>query len=81
MEWNKNKIIVRVSHFNYLGCQVYKYDADLQTKLNKFQYMCRNIKRTLTNKARKDTLPKFLQSYGCTNASVWMWNLGIEKKW
>jgi hypothetical protein len=29
-----------VSHFNYLGCDVsYNYDADLQIKLNKFQYI------------------------------------------
>jgi hypothetical protein len=35
-----NNVIEQVSHFNYLGCDVsYKYDADLQIKLNKFQYM------------------------------------------
>jgi hypothetical protein len=55
-----NKIMEQVSHFNYLGCDVsYNYDADLQIKLNKFQYMCGTIKRTLTNKTRKDTQLKF----------------------
>jgi hypothetical protein len=55
-----NKIMEHVSHFNYLGCDVsYNYDADLRIKLNKFQYMCGTIKRTLTNKTRKDTQLKF----------------------
>jgi hypothetical protein len=51
-----NKIIEQVSHFNYLGCDVScNCDADLQIKLNTCQYMCGTIKRTLTNKIRKDT--------------------------
>jgi hypothetical protein len=50
----KNKIIGQVSHFNYLGCDVScNYDVDFQTKLNKFQYLCGTIKRTLANKTRK----------------------------
>jgi hypothetical protein len=68
-----NKIIEQVSHFNYLGCDVsYNYDADLQIKLNKFQYMSGTIKRTITNKTRKDTQLKFYKVmavatllYGC----------------
>jgi hypothetical protein len=68
-----NKIIEQVSHFNYLGCDVsYNYDADLQIKLNKFQYMSGTIKHTLTNKTRKDTQLKFYKVmavpthlYGC----------------
>jgi hypothetical protein len=50
----------------------YSYDVDLQTKLNKFQYMCVTIKRTLTNKTRKNTQLKFYKViavptllYGC----------------
>jgi hypothetical protein len=35
-----NKIIQQASHFDFLSCDVsYNYDVDLQTKLNKFQYM------------------------------------------
>jgi hypothetical protein len=56
----KTKIIEQVSHFNYLGCDVScNYDADLQTKLNKFQYTCGTIKHTLINKTRKDTQLKY----------------------
>jgi hypothetical protein len=56
----KNKIIEQVSHFNYLACDISSnYDADLQTKLNKFQYMCGTNKHTLTNKTTIDTQLKF----------------------
>jgi hypothetical protein len=68
-----NKIREQVSRFNYPGCDVsYNYDADLQIKLNKFQYMSGTIKHTLTNKTRKKYTTKILQSYGCTNTSIWM---------
>jgi hypothetical protein len=50
----------------------HNYDDDLQTKLNKFQYMRGTIKHTLTNKSRKDTQLKFYKVmavptilYGC----------------
>jgi hypothetical protein len=62
-----------MSHFNYLDCDVlYNYDADLQIKLNKFQYMCGIIKHTLTSKTKKDKQHKILQTYGCTNTSIRM---------
>jgi hypothetical protein len=71
-----------MSHFNYLDYDVlYNYDADLQIKLNKFQHMCGIIKHTLTSKTKKDKQHIFLQSYGCSNTSIWMWNLGTEQKW
>jgi hypothetical protein len=50
----------QVSIFNYLGCYVkYKYDEDLNDKLNKFQNICGVIARTLKNKTRKETNLKF----------------------
>jgi hypothetical protein len=34
----------------------FNYDNDLRQKIHKFQYACGTIKRTLRNKARKDTM-------------------------
>jgi hypothetical protein len=57
-----NKIIEQESHFNYLGCDIsWNYDADIQIKVNKLQYKCGTIKRTLTNKTRKDTQLEFYE--------------------
>jgi hypothetical protein len=77
-----NNIIEQVKNFNYLGCDIqYNYDADLQNKLHKFQYMCGTIKQTLINKTRKDTQLKFYKVmavsvlYGCKN-----WALNREDR-
>jgi hypothetical protein len=51
-----NQPIEQVSKFNYLGCQLsYKDEADVNHKLEKFNYMCSTIKRTLKNKTRMET--------------------------
>jgi hypothetical protein len=42
-----------------LGCDIsFNYDKDLSQKVDKFQYACGTIKRTLRNKTRKDTMLK-----------------------
>jgi hypothetical protein len=52
--------IEQVSKFNYLGCQLpYQGEVDVNHKLEKFNYMCGTIKRTLKNKTRKETQIKF----------------------
>jgi hypothetical protein len=48
---DNNSIIEQVSNVNYLGCNVtYKYDEDLNKKINKFQRICGIISRTLRRK-------------------------------
>jgi hypothetical protein len=70
---DNNPIIEQVSDFNYLGCNVtYKYDDDLNKKINKFQSICAVISRKLKIKTRKETNLKFYKVmatpvllYGC----------------
>jgi hypothetical protein len=68
-----SSIIEQVSDFNYLGCSgTYKYDEDLNNKINKCQSICGVISRTLKRKTRKETNLKFYEFmaipvllYGC----------------
>jgi hypothetical protein len=39
-----NQPIEQVSKFNYLGCQLYQGQVDVNYKLEKFNYMCSTIK-------------------------------------
>lgn len=56
-------IIEQVSHFNYLGCNVsYQGEFDIAGKINKFNYITGTLKRTLKNKARKDSIVKLYKS-------------------
>jgi hypothetical protein len=48
---DNNSITEQVSNFNYLGCNVtYKYDEDLNKKINKFQSICGVTPRTFKEK-------------------------------
>jgi hypothetical protein len=73
-----NSITEQVSDFNYLGCNVtYKYDEDLNKKINKFQSICGAVSRTLIRKTRKETNLKFYKVmatpvllYGCETRTL-----------
>ncbi|RZF44869.1 hypothetical protein LSTR_LSTR004494 [Laodelphax striatellus] len=53
-------ILEQVSEYNYLGCHIsFKEDVDIEKKVGKFQSICGTISRTLSKKARKETLMKF----------------------
>jgi hypothetical protein len=53
---DNNSIVEQVSNFNCLGCNAtYKYDEDLNKKINTFQSICGVISRTLKRKTRKET--------------------------
>ena len=56
----EDKILEQVSDFKYLGCEIsFKYDKDIEQKVNKFQAICGTIQRTFKNKIRKETKMKF----------------------
>jgi hypothetical protein len=51
-----NQPIEYISKVNYLGCQLsYQGEVDVNHKLEKFNYICGTIKRTLKNKSRTET--------------------------
>lgn len=53
-------ILEQVSHFNYLGCDIsFKYEKDIEKKVNRFQMICGTIGRTLGRKTRKEIQMKF----------------------
>ena len=59
----ENKIIGQVSKFNFLGCEItFKNEIDINNKLNKFSYITGTLKRTLKNKARKDSIIKLYKT-------------------
>lgn len=59
----ENKAIEQVSKFNFLGCEItYTTETDINNKLNKFNYITGTLKRTLKNKARKDSLIKLYKT-------------------
>jgi hypothetical protein len=52
--------IEQVSKFNHLGCQLpHQGEVDVNHKLEKSNYMCGTIKRTLKDKTRTETQIKF----------------------
>jgi hypothetical protein len=89
---DNNPIIEQLSDFNYLGCDVtYKYDEDLNKKMNKCQSICGVISRTL-KKSKKETNLKFYKVmaipvllYGCETWTLKKrdWNIiqGAEMKY
>jgi hypothetical protein len=81
-----DKIIEQVNHLNYLGCDVpYNYDADLQIKLNKFQYICVELSNAPSQikpeKTHNSNFTKFMAVptllYGC---ETWALNRNDKRK-
>lgn len=63
-----DQIIEQVSHFIYLMNYIHyvtNYDIRVDTKLNKFQIICRTSTRISKNMVRRETRSKALQSYDC----------------
>jgi hypothetical protein len=63
----RSDIVIKeqVKNFRYLGCHFsYNREEDLQKKLFRFEHTCETIKRSLTNKTRKDTQLKLYKVMG-----------------
>ena len=59
----ENKTIEQVSKFNYLGCDIsFVNEIDVNNKINKFSYITGTLKRSLRNKARKDSIMKLYKT-------------------
>jgi hypothetical protein len=52
-----NNIIEQLRSFSYFGCQLgSNRNYDLQNKLQRFNYLCGTMKRTLLNRSEQETI-------------------------
>lgn len=53
----ENTMLEQVSRFKYLGYDITFFtESDIGKKIQKYQYICGTIRRTLKDKTRRDTL-------------------------